>query len=62
MPLIDEVPDREGIRFHMGTKPEHSEGCVLVNYEALTNLKAFIAFHDKWCEDEQLFIEIIDQV
>jgi hypothetical protein len=31
MTLIDEVPDREGIRIHTGTKPSHSTGCVLLS-------------------------------
>ncbi|GHT51268.1 hypothetical protein AGMMS49990_05200 [Endomicrobiia bacterium] len=30
MPLIKNVPDRDGIRFHQGSKPKHSTGCVLV--------------------------------
>jgi len=25
------VPGRSGIRFHRGTKPEHSKGCILVS-------------------------------
>ena len=58
MPLIDEVPDREGIRIHMGTKPEHSEGCVLTSFAGLENTKAFINYFNKWFEDEKLFIEI----
>jgi hypothetical protein len=31
LPLIDQVPDRQGIRIHRGTIPEHSTGCVLVD-------------------------------
>lgn len=31
LPLIDKVPKRSGIRIHTGTRPEHSQGCVLVN-------------------------------
>ena len=31
LPLIDKVPGRSGIRFHRGTKPEHSKGCILVS-------------------------------
>ena len=38
LPLVENVPDREGIRIHMGTKPEHSEGCILVEYACLANL------------------------
>ena len=31
LPLIGNVPGRSGIRFHRGTRPEHSKGCILVN-------------------------------
>ena len=31
LPLIGNVPGRSGIRFHRGTRPEHSKGCVLVS-------------------------------
>ena len=30
LPLVTDVPQRSGIRFHRGTKPEHSTGCILV--------------------------------
>ena len=30
MPIVQNVPQRSGIRFHRGTKPEHSTGCILV--------------------------------
>ena len=30
LPLIDKVPKRSGIRIHTGSRPEHSQGCVLV--------------------------------
>ena len=59
MPEICDVPEREGIRIHMGTKPEHSEGCVLVNMEALTNTKIFIDNFYKFA-DEELYIVIVD--
>ena len=29
--LLEQVPGRSGIRFHRGTKPEHSKGCILVS-------------------------------
>ena len=29
-PIVQNVPQRTGIRFHRGTKPEHSTGCILV--------------------------------
>ena len=31
LPLVVQVPGRSGIRFHRGTKPEHSKGCILVS-------------------------------
>jgi hypothetical protein len=31
LPLVMQVPGRSGIRFHRGTRPEHSKGCVLVS-------------------------------
>ena len=31
LPVLQQVPGRTGIRFHRGTKPEHSKGCILVS-------------------------------
>ena len=31
LPLVLNVEGRSGIRFHRGTKPEHSRGCILVS-------------------------------
>ena len=58
MPLIDEVPDREGIRIHMGTKPEHSQGCVLVSALDLENIKVLFNQRKKWYEENELRITI----
>ena len=30
LPIVERVPGRTGIRFHVGTKPSHSSGCILV--------------------------------
>ena len=30
LPIVQNVPQRSGIRIHRGSKPEHSTGCVLV--------------------------------
>ena len=30
LPIVQNVPQRTGIRFHRGAKPEHSTGCILV--------------------------------
>ena len=45
LPIVQNVPQRSGIRFHRGTKPEHSTGCILVvadnkNKDNLNNLCA----------------------
>ena len=58
MPLIDEVPDREGIRIHMGTKPEHSQGCVLVSALDLENIKVLFNQRKKWYDENELRITI----
>lgn len=31
LPLLEQVPCRSGIRFHRGSLPEHSKGCILVS-------------------------------
>ena len=41
LPVLLQVPGRTGIRFHRGTKPAHSKGCILVsaaNEQLLTEL------------------------
>ena len=30
LPIVERVPGRTGIRFHVGTQPQHSSGCILV--------------------------------
>ena len=58
LPLIDEVPGREGIRIHRGTIPEHSTGCVLVSYMAQECIKIFFNQQKKWYDNEQIYIDI----
>jgi hypothetical protein len=64
LPLVDNVPDREGIRIHMGTKPEHSEGCILTNYACMANINVLfnrVAKHNELFEEnEEIQIEIRD--
>ena len=46
LPLIGNVPGRSGIRFHRGTKPEHSKGCILVSAVMEQELTAkWLALH-----------------
>lgn len=61
MPEVKDVPEREGIRIHLGTKPEHSEGCILTDLMTLECIKAFINRISKYLEDEKdIRIHIID--
>ena len=57
MPEIQEVPDREGIRIHTGTVPEHSTGCVLVTANAMTFIKSFIEKTKRY-DDEPIILSI----
>lgn len=31
LPIVRQVSGRTGIRFHRGTRPEHSKGCILIS-------------------------------
>ena len=62
LPIIEEVPEREGIRIHTGTKPEHSTGCVLVTPMAAANLNIMFNYIEKNTEDEKVQIEITDSL
>ena len=42
LPILLNVPDREGIRIHRGTLPEHSRGCILTNVYGMSILTMFI--------------------
>jgi hypothetical protein len=60
MPEICEVPEREGIRIHTGTVPEHSTGCVLVTAFARQYIDYFMdKFDREKDENEILQIEIL---
>ena len=59
LPLIENVPDREGIRIHRGTLPEHSKGCILLDLAGMSNIN--ILFNQLENEDEKAQIEIIDR-
>ena len=39
LPIIQNVPDREGIRIHRGTLPEHSRGCILTDMGGMSFLQ-----------------------
>jgi len=67
LPLIEDVPNREGIRIHAGTIPEHSTGCVLTTPGAMSCLRVLFnrveklnAMKDENEPDEVVFVEIKD--
>ena len=42
LPLVQNVPQRLGIRIHRGIRPEHSTGCILVSANKETELTNLI--------------------
>ena len=52
LPVLQQVPGRTGIRFHRGTKPEHSKGCILVSAADELVLTA------KWLKEQKDYEEI----
>ena len=60
MPILVDVPGRTGIRIHGGTKPEHSQGCVLI-----TRRKEYQNFVKTLLHEQQtcapIYIEICDK-
>ena len=60
LPLVCKVPDREGIRIHKGTIPEHSQGCILTDMTGMAYLDVLFNRIDKFYYDEEVQIEILD--
>ena len=57
LPIVQNVPQRSGIRFHRGTKPQHSTGCILIPADKeleLTNLLKQAQSH------EEIILEVTD--
>ncbi len=40
LPMLIQVPGRSGIRFHRGSQPEHSKGCILISASMEQSLTA----------------------
>ena len=58
LPVVQNVPQRSGIRFHRGTKPTHSTGCILIPADKeleLTNLLKQIQDNH-----EEIILEVTD--
>ena len=60
LPEILDVPDRYGIRMHRGTKPEHSQGCILLDMAGMTYVDTLFNQLDVYYDDEKVQIQIID--
>ena len=58
LPIIQNVPQRSGIRFHCGTKPQHSTGCVLVPADKEKQLPDLILKAQN--AHEEILLEVID--
>ena len=58
LPIVQNVPQRSGIRFHRGTKPQHSTGCILVPADKETQLTNLILKAQN--THEEIILEVID--
>ena len=60
LPIVRQVPGRTGIRFHRGSRPEHSKGCILVSSADEQELTA------RWLAEqstqEEIRLEICDAI
>lgn len=56
LPILEQVPNRSGIRIHRGTKPEHSKGCILVSPACEQELTALFLSEQKSREETRLEI------
>ena len=50
---------RQGIRIHMGSKPEHSKGCILLDMLGMSNINCLLNQLEE-NEDEKVQIEIVE--
>ena len=58
LPIVQNVPQRSGIRIHRGSKPEHSSGCVLVPAEKEKELTNKLLKAQQ--EHEEIILEVTD--
>lgn len=58
LPLLMDVPRRSGIRIHTGTKPEHSQGCILVGAAGKKMIEQLIQINNSY--NEKTYIRIVD--
>ena len=60
LPLVDEVPDRSGIRIHRGAVPEHSTGCILTDMYGQSSLDILFNRLNELYNEEDLYLQIND--
>ena len=60
LPLVDEVPDRSGIRIHRGTIPEHSTGCILTDMYGQSTLDVLFNRLNEFYNEEEISLQISD--
>ena len=58
LPIVQNVPQRSGIRFHHGTKPQHSTGCILIPADKEKALTDLILKAQN--EHEEIILEVTD--
>ena len=51
LPILVQVPGRSGIRFHRGSQPEHSKGCILISASMEQTLTA------RWLREQSAHLE-----
>ena len=51
LPILVQVPGRSGIRFHRGSHPEHSKGCILISANMEQSLTA------RWLREQSAHLE-----
>ena len=51
LPILNQVPNRTGIRFHRGSLPEHSKGCILISAYMEQSLTA------RWLAEQSAHLE-----
>ena len=57
LPIVQNVPNRSGIRIHRGSKPEHSTGCILVTADKETELTNLLKNAQS---NEEIILEVND--
>ena len=60
LPILENVPDREGIRIHRGTKPEHSQGCILTDMYGQSTLDIMLNRLNEFYNEEEIALSVVD--